>query len=161
MRFFFFLIEFLWFGCTCAFWARSFSSFVLHITCSYAFLYKDTAAVANKDYTTLARDWRIVNIPEEDSKAIDIATLFSRILEHVYDPLEPYLPTPADSTAPIRAAVGSSQQGSFQDLPLNVRVADAVQFGLYLKFFIIRGENEVSVGTTSNIRNAAEVEFSI
>ncbi len=48
--------------------------------------------------------------------------------------LEPFVPTPADSTASIQA-VGGSQQGSFQDLPLNVCVADAVQFGLYLIIF--------------------------
>ncbi len=32
---------------------------------------------------TVARDWRVVSVPEEDSKVIDVAALFSRILEHV------------------------------------------------------------------------------
>ena len=57
----------------------------------------------------VARDWRVVSVPEEDSKVIDVAALFSRILEHVYNPLEPFVPTSADSTASIRAAVGGSQ----------------------------------------------------
>ena len=50
-------------------------------------------------------------------------------MPHFFVALEPFVPTPADSTASIRAAVGGSQQGSFQDLPLNVCVADALQFG--------------------------------
>ncbi len=50
----------------------------------------------------VARDWRVVSVPEEDSKVIDVAALFSRILEH-------YITTSADSTASIRAAVGGSQ----------------------------------------------------
>ena len=66
---------------------------------------------------TVARDCRVVSVPEEDSKVIDAAALFSRILEHVYDPLEP---TSADSTASVRAAIGGSQQGRFQDLPFNI-----------------------------------------
>ena len=106
--------------------------------------------------TTLARDWRVVNIPEEDSRTIDVATLFSRIAEHVYDPLEPLVLTAADATASIRAAVGASQQGSFQGLPLAVCVADAIQFGIYMKFFIIRSD-EVLVCASSN--TAAEVSL--
>ncbi len=110
--------------------------------------------------TTLVRDWRIVNIPNEDSRSIDVATLFSRILEHVYDPFEPFVPTTADISASIRAAIGGSQHGDFQDLPLTVCVADVVQFGVYMKFFIISDpEVIVACSSTSNIRNAAEVSF--
>ncbi len=39
-----------------------------------------TAAVSTK--INVARDWRVVSVPEEDSKVIDVAALFSRILEH-------------------------------------------------------------------------------
>ena len=55
--------------------------------------------------TTLARDWRVVSVSEEDSRVIDVVTLFSRILEHVYDPLEPFVPIAADTASSIRAAV--------------------------------------------------------
>ncbi len=61
-------------------------------------------------------------MPEEDSKVIDVVALFSRILEHVYNPLEPFVPTTADSTASIRAAVGGSQQGSFHKTFLSMYV---------------------------------------
>ena len=106
--------------------------------------------------TTLVRDWRVVNIESEESRSIDVGTLFSRILDHVYDPLEPFIPTPADKSASFAAAIGGSQQGDFQDLPLSVCVADAIQFGVYLKFFIIREDPGVAV-VCSSIRNAAEV----
>ena len=66
--------------------------------------------------TTLVWEWRVVNIPNEDSRAMDVATLFRRILDQFYDSLEPFVPTPADYDASIRAAIGVSQQGDFQDL---------------------------------------------
>lgn len=105
------------------------------------------------DETTLARDWRVVNIPDEDSRGIDVATLFRRILDHFYDPLEPFVPAPADYSASIRAAVGRSQQGDF------VCVADVVQFGVYMKFFVLRDAASEATAVSSNIRNAAEVSF--
>ena len=37
----------------------------------------------------MAREWRVVQVPEEDARITDISTLFTRILDHVYDPLEP------------------------------------------------------------------------
>ena len=74
----------------------------------------------------------VVNIPNEDSRAMDVATLFRRILDHFYDSSEPFVPTPADYDASIRATIGGSQQGDFQDLPLTVCVA-VVQFGVYMK----------------------------
>ena len=77
-----------------------------------------------------------MNIPDEDSRITDVATLFRRILEHVYDPLEPFAPTLADKDTPIRAVVGKSQQGDFQDVPVKVYVADVVMFGVYIKFYI-------------------------
>ena len=70
--------------------------------------------------TTFVGDWRVVNIPNEDSRAMDVPKIL--------DSLEPFVPTPADYDASIRAAIGGSQQGDFQDLPLTVCVADVVHF---------------------------------
>ena len=72
--------------------------------------------------TTLARDWRVVGISEEDS-AIDVATLYLSVVNHIYDSLEPFSPLPGDSGT-IRAEIGSSQKGPFQDVPLTVRVCE-------------------------------------
>ena len=118
-------------------------------------------AVQYSTKTSVVRDWRVVNVPSEDSTTISVATLFSRILDHVYDPLEPFEPTSADRIAPIRAAVGSSQKGDFQDLPLTVRVADVLTFGVYLKFFIIREDTALSCcSISSSSKNVTEVSFS-
>ncbi len=86
-------------------------------------LYSTNILLQLSNKITVARDWRVVSVLEEDSKVIRCCCT-----------LEPFVPTPADSTASIRAVVCGSQQGSFQDLPLDVCVADAVQFGLYLIF---------------------------
>lgn len=110
--------------------------------------------------TALARDWRVVNIPNEDGGSTDVATFFLRMLQHVYDSLEPFVPTQADKEAPIRAAIGSSQKSDFQDVPLTVYVADvATMFGVYMKFYILREDVDVDVACPSNRRNAFEVSF--
>ena len=95
--------------------------------------------------TQVAREWRVVQVPEEDAAVMDISSLFTRIVEHVYDPLEPFIPLESDRDAPIRAEIGSSQSGSdFQGIPVTVCVANAVSlFGLYIKLYILYVWNEV------------------
>ena len=44
--------------------------------------------------TSVAREWRVVTIPSEDTE-VDIGTFFQCIIDHVYDPLEPFHPTPS------------------------------------------------------------------
>ena len=106
--------------------------------------------------TTLARDWRVVCIPEED-RGIDVATLFSRIADHIYDPLEPFSPSATIRNAAIRGEVGSSQEGNFQGFPLTVLVGDLVQaFGSYIKFFILC-EEVPSTSSQQSSKNAFEV----
>lgn len=105
--------------------------------------------------TTLVRDWRVVNITDDDAMATDVATFFCRILDHVYDILEPIVPTPTDKIAPIRAAIGGSQSGEFQDIPLAVHVSDVAVFGKYMKFYIIREDADIEVSCSE--RNAFEV----
>ena len=48
-----------------------------------------------------------MQVPDEDASVIDISGLFTRILERVYDPLEPFVPLEGDRDAPIRAEIGS------------------------------------------------------
>lgn len=64
--------------------------------------------------TTVVRDWRVVSIPEEDSRSNDVATLFFRLC---------MTPSSADK-AGIRVEVGSSQAASFQGVPLTVSIAE-------------------------------------
>ena len=64
------------------------------------------------DRTQVVREWRVVQVPEEDAHTTDISTLFTRILDHVYDPLEPFRPLETDQDAPIRAESGSSQNST-------------------------------------------------
>ena len=93
--------------------------------------------------TQVVREWRVVEIPEEDAQITDISTFYTRILDHVYDPLEPFRPLETDQDTPICAEIGSSQSSAdFQGIPVTVCIADTVsQFGLYFKLYILH-ENE-------------------
>lgn len=86
----------------------------------------------------VAREWRVVHIPEEDGRDVDLATLFTRIINHTYDPLEPFCPSNEEREAPIRAEIGKTQATTdFQGIPLSIRVADAIAlFGVYIKFYL-------------------------
>ena len=82
----------------------------------------------------VARDWRVVNIPEEDVKQTDIFRLYVGIVDHTFDSLEPYNPPIGSRDAPVRT-LKTLNAKDFQDIPLNVCVADAVAlFGVYIKF---------------------------
>jgi hypothetical protein len=70
------------------------------------------------------QEWRVVYLAEEGGDSVGIATLFNSIVEHLYDALEPFSPSPSDQEAPVRAAIGTSQDSPFQDIPLTVRVAE-------------------------------------
>ena len=72
------------------------------------------------------KPWRVVSLPDADSKAIDISTLFVRISNKVYDALDPFILSPTQRGAPIRAEIGRSQKGDFQDVSLSICVADVV-----------------------------------
>ena len=108
--------------------------------------------------TSVAREWRVVTIPSEDSD-VDIATFFQRIIDHVYDHLEPFQPTPADKRSPLRASVGATQKGDFQEIPLIASLAEVTRtFGIYLKFFIIHEDvDEPCSSSTQAQKNAFEV----
>jgi hypothetical protein len=82
--------------------------------------------------TLVAREWRVVNLAEEEGDSVDIATFFNGIS------LEPFSPSPSDQVAPVWAAIETSQDSPFQDILLTVRVAEVTaMFGVYIKFFII------------------------
>ena len=52
--------------------------------------------------TEVAREWRLVQVPDEDAAVIDIsAGLFHQNHEHVYDRLEPFVQLESDRVAPI------------------------------------------------------------
>ena len=112
--------------------------------------------------TTVVRDWRVVQVPEEDAAVTSISTLFKRLCDHVYDPMEPFQPTQTDKEAPVRAEIGSSQKGSdFQSIPLSVMLGDAVNlFGLYIKLYILVEEEEnMDASAVPLEKNALEVCF--
>ena len=70
------------------------------------------------DRTQVAREWRVVQVVEEDARITDIATHFTRILDHMYNPLEPF--RPLETNSPIRAEIGSSQNNTdFQVIQSN------------------------------------------
>lgn len=105
---------------------------------------------------------RVVQVPEEDERSTDISTLFTRILDDVYDPLEPFRPLETDRDAPMRAEIGSFQNSTdFQGIPVMVFIVDAVSFfGLYIKLYILHENKEA---TSSHAiqwrRNAFEVSL--
>ena len=113
--------------------------------------------------TILARDWRIVMLAEEKSSMVTFADLYLKIVDHSLDPLEPFIVPADERSAPIRVQIGKTPgDGSFQDVPLAVKVKDAVAvFGMYIKFFV-KYENHQSSSVSSIVsvggqRNAAEV----
>ena len=115
-----------------------------------------TLILSNK--TSVAREWRVVTIPSEDTE-VDIGTFFQCIIDHVYDPLEPFHPTPRDRNSPLRASVGTTQKGDFQEIPLIASLAEVARtFGIYLKFFIILEDQTDDSSTIRSSRNAFEVK---
>ena len=88
--------------------------------------------------TVLARDWRVVNIPDDESNSVDFVDVYTKITEHALDPLEPFVLPEDKRNAPIRVKIGRSQNANdFQDVPLTVKVSEAVSlFGVYVKFFV-------------------------
>ena len=111
--------------------------------------------------TTVAREWRVVSVPDEDCRRTDLLALYNCICNHVFDEMEPYCPVDGGSF-PVRAMIGNAQNtNQFQDIPLNVCVADAVgAFGLYIKYIVlVDGESvECTQGVTGHKRNAFEVQ---
>ena len=76
--------------------------------------------------TILARDWRIVMLAEEESSMVTFADLYLKIVDHSLDPLEPFIVPADERSAPIRVQIGKTPgDGSFQDVPLAVKVKDA------------------------------------
>ena len=66
---------------------------------------------------------------------------------------------PGDS-ATIRAEIGSSQKGPFQDVPLTVRVCEVAGiFGVYFKYYILQEECEPVGQAISMQRSASQVSF--
>ena len=55
--------------------------------------------------TQVARDWRVVNIPEEDVRRTDIFRLYVGIVDHTFDSLELYSPPLGSRDAPVRALI--------------------------------------------------------
>lgn len=117
--------------------------------------------------TQVVRDWRVVQVPEEDAQVIDISTLFTRIRDRVYDPSEPFQQLETDRDATIRAKIGDSKCcNDFQDIPVTgVCIADAEsRFGHFIKLYILRGNEQAtssSHATRCGRRNASEVSLKV
>ena len=65
---------------------------------------------------------------------MDVLGLYKGISSHSFDDMEPFVPM--DSSNLIKAQVGKAQGA--QDIPLSVKVADAVRtsLGMYFKFYV-------------------------
>ena len=59
--------------------------------------------------TVLARDWRVVNVPDDESNIVNFIDLYTKIVEHSLDPLEPFVLPDDKKNAPIRVKIGRSQ----------------------------------------------------
>ena len=86
----------------------------------------------------MARDWRVVNVPDDKLKDVNFIDLYMKIVEDTLDLLELFVLPKNKKNAPIRVQIGENLNASnFQDVPLTVKVSDAVAlFGLYVKFFV-------------------------
>ena len=89
--------------------------------------------------TRVVREWRIVALPD-GNQDLDVVGLYRGICCRTFvgfDQLEPYVAVEGDR--PIRVQVGTSETGTYQDIPLLVKVADtAKSFGIYFKFFVVQ-----------------------
>ena len=109
--------------------------------------------------TAIARDWRVVMVPEDECSTVTFADLYQKILNHVLDPMEPFILPEEQKDASIRVQIGKEQTGSFQDIPLAVRVADAMPtFGIYIKYFI---QCEDLPGTSVPVNNPRRNAFEV
>lgn len=113
--------------------------------------------------TDEVREWRGVPVPEEDARGTDIQTLFTRILNRVYDSMEPFHPGPrdADRNARISAEISNSQAGAFLSIPVTVSIAEAISESsfkpLFIKLYIHKNEQATSLHTTQCRRRDASV----
>ena len=48
--------------------------------------------------TILARGWRVVNVPDDESNSVNFVDLYTKIIKHTLDPLEPFV-LPKDKTS--------------------------------------------------------------
>lgn len=68
----------------------------------------------------------MVNVPDDQSTVVNFINLYVKIVNHVLDPLEPYVLPDGKNTA-ICVQIGKSQNASnLQDVPLTVKVSEAV-----------------------------------
>ena len=106
--------------------------------------------------TAVACDWRVVMIPEDGYSDVTFIDLYQNILNHTFDPLEPFV---LSEELSIRVQIGKEQAGKFQEIPITVKVADAIStFGVYIKYFVQCEEAQgPSVSVANPRRNAFEV----
>ena len=57
--------------------------------------------------TTVAREWRVVNVPDGNCRLTDLLALYNCICKHVFDQLEPYCPVDGGSF-PVQALIGNA-----------------------------------------------------
>ena len=109
--------------------------------------------------TAVARDWRVVMIPEDGCTTVTFANLYQSIVDHTLDPLEPFVLPEDQQISAIRVQIGKEQAGHFQDIPVTVRVVDAMAtFGVYVKYFLECEEPSQGAAVTLR-RNGFEVSF--
>ncbi len=111
--------------------------------------------------SVIAREWRVVQVPDEDCAATTIVVLYENICKHAYDPMEPFILSVVEEEAALMAQIGSSQTSSdFQSIPVTISIGDACSlFGIYLKLFLLVEQSPVAVVVPVKQGNAFKVFF--
>ena len=109
------------------------------------------------------RDWRIVAVPDEEVSDASVSSLFLAVVNHAYDPMEPFTLPLEKRDCPVQAQVGKAMDdlSNFQDVPLVARLSEVVvAFGMYFKFIVkceLEPSPSSSVAVSRPVRNAFEV----
>ena len=64
-----------------------------------------------------------MDVPHDKSNVTDFVDLYTKLVEHTLDPLEPFVFPEDKKKAPIRVPMGRSKNASnYQDVPLKCRI---------------------------------------
>lgn len=110
--------------------------------CMMALLVSTKIVVRRGGSRQCLRDWRIVAL-DDNGADVTFLQLFTGLVSHTFDRNDPLLLSEDLAGKPLNCQLAPAKSGDFQDVPLHVKVADAVPiFGIYVRFTIDSSEEQ-------------------
>ena len=69
--------------------------------------------------TALAREWRVVMVPDDECSTVNFIDLYLKIVNHTLDPLEPFVLPEDKNNSPIRVRIGKSKRSWLPRCPFD------------------------------------------